>query len=49
MINIISATRLSHDGFLTEAPLGTSLKRLAFDKRIRGRVAFENRAGLPSI
>jgi GT2 family glycosyltransferase len=49
MIDIISATRLSHDDFLAQAPLGASLKRLAFDKRIRARVAFENRAGLPVI
>jgi hypothetical protein len=49
MINIVSATRLSHDGFLAEAPLGASLKRLAYDTRIRARLAFENRAGLPII
>ncbi|MFM7422073.1 MAG: hypothetical protein ACKO54_20575, partial [Alphaproteobacteria bacterium] len=49
MIDIISATRLSHDDFLAQAPLGASLKRLAFDKRIRARMAFENRAGLPVI
>ena len=49
MINIISATRLSHDDFLAEAPLGASLKRLAFDKRIHARVAFENRASLSEI
>ncbi|MCE2760771.1 MAG: glycosyltransferase family protein [Acetobacteraceae bacterium] len=49
MINVISATRLSHDDFLAQAPLGASLKRLAFDKRIHPRLAFENRAGLPVI
>lgn len=49
MINVISATRLSHDDFLAQAPLGASLKRLAFDKRIRPRMAFENRTGLPVI
>jgi hypothetical protein len=49
VINIISATRLSHDDFLAEAPLGASLKRLAFDKRIHARVAFENRASLSEI
>ena len=49
MINIISATRLSHDDFLAKAPLGASLKRLAFDKRIHARVAFENRASLSEI
>jgi len=49
MINIISATRLSHDDFLAEAPLGASLKRLAFDKRIHARVAFENRTSLSEI
>jgi GT2 family glycosyltransferase len=49
MIDIISATRLSHDDFLAQAPLGVSLKRLAFDKRIRARVTFENRAGLPVV
>jgi hypothetical protein len=49
VINIISATRLSHDDFLVEAPLGASLKRLAFDKRIYARVAFENRTSLSEI
>jgi hypothetical protein len=49
MINIISATRLSHDDFLAEAPLGASLKRLAFDKRIHARVAFGNRTSLSDI
>lgn len=49
MINIISATRLSQDAFLAEAPLGASLKRLAFDKRIHARVAFENRTSLSEI
>jgi GT2 family glycosyltransferase len=49
VINIISATRLSHDSFLAEAPLAASLKRLAFDKRIHARVAFENRASLSEI
>ncbi len=49
MINIISATRLSQDAFLAEAPLGASLKRLAFDKRIHARVAFVNRASLSEI
>lgn len=49
MINIISATRLSHDDFLAKAPLGASLKRLAFDKRIHARIAFENRVSLSEI
>lgn len=49
VINIISATRLTHDAFLTEAPLGASLKRLAFDKRIHARIAFENRTSLAEI
>jgi hypothetical protein len=49
VINIISATRLSHDDFLAEAPLGASLKRLAFDKRIHARVAFENWTSLSEI
>jgi len=49
VINIISATRLSHGDFLAEAPLGASLKRLAFDKRIHARVAFENRTSLSEI
>ncbi|MCA3413619.1 MAG: hypothetical protein INF84_03380 [Roseomonas sp.] len=49
VINIISATRLSHDDFLAEAPLGASLKRLAFDKRIHARIAFENRTSLSEI
>ena len=49
VINIISATRLSHDEFLAKAPLGASLKRLAFDKRIHARIAFENHTSLSKI
>ena len=49
MIRIISATRLSRQDFLKEAPLGASLGRLSFDKRLTARIAFENKAGLPVI
>jgi len=49
MIRIISATRLSRQDFIKEAPLGASLGRLSFDKRMTARVAFENTASLPAI
>lgn len=49
MIRIISATRLSRKAFIEESPLGASLGRLSFDKRLTARVAFENTTGLPEI
>ena len=49
MIKIISATRLSRQEFIEQAPLAASLGRLSFDKRLTARIAFENSAALPLI
>lgn len=49
MLTIVSATRLSRQEFIETAPLGASLRRLSFDKRISARIAFENNLGLPVI
>ena len=49
MIEIVSATRASPEEFAAKTPLGVSLKRLAFDKRITVRIAFQNMEGLPFV
>lgn len=49
MIKIVSATRYSRQDFILKAPLGASLGRLSFDKRLTASIAFENSAGLPEI
>src|SRR5690606_25503122 len=49
MIEIVSATRLSEADFWTRAPLGISLRRLAWDERLVPRIAFANRTGLPAL
>ncbi len=49
MIEIISATRQTGEAFSKDSALGVSLRRLAFDKDIVARVAFENRTGLPAV
>jgi GT2 family glycosyltransferase len=50
MIEIISATRLTMDGFWSKSALGLSLRRLAFDsKRLAVHLAFQNSAGLPTV
>ena len=49
MITIVSATRQAAPDFAEKTPLGASLKRLAFDKRIDTRIAFQNSAGLPVV
>lgn len=48
-VQLISATRATQAEFTQKTWLGASLQRLAFDKRIRAQVAFENRAGLPQV
>jgi GT2 family glycosyltransferase len=47
-IEIVSATRLSQDDFVSRSALGLSLRRLG-DKRLRVAVAFSNSRGLPDI
>lgn len=49
MIEIVSATRKTEEAFWSQSALGQSLKRLAYDKRLIVRIAFENRRGLPEI
>lgn len=49
MIEIVSATRRDERGFWAETALGISLRRLAFDRRLVPRIAFDNRRGLPAI
>jgi GT2 family glycosyltransferase len=49
MIDIVSATRLPEGEFWNRSPLGISLRRLAYDRRLVPRVAFANRTGLPEI
>lgn len=49
MIDIVSATRLSARDFWARSALGQSLTRMAHDKRIRARLAFRNRKGLPEV
>ena len=49
MIDVISATRLAEADFWNRSALGISLRRLGHDKRLRARISFENRRGLPEI
>lgn len=53
MIKIVAATAKSKEKFFSTAPLGISLRRLAEDKRIEGRICCGNtgaaREGLPAI
>lgn len=49
MIEIVSATRHSEADFWNKSALGWSLRRLAQDKRLAGRIAVDNRKGLPEI
>jgi GT2 family glycosyltransferase len=49
VIEVVSATRLAPREFATRSALGRSLQRLAFDTRLGAALAFENRAGLPTV
>lgn len=49
VIEIVSATRLPEAEFWKDSALGISLRRLAADTRLRPRIAFSNRQGLPEI
>src|SRR6266404_67171 len=48
MIEIVSATRVHQDNFRF-TPLGASLARLHFDKRLVHRIAYRNETGLPLV
>lgn len=49
MIDLVCATRLTAEEFWGRAALGLSLRRLAHDDRLKARVFFENRRGLPAL
>lgn len=49
MIEIVSATRLPESEFWAVSPLGTSLRRLTYDRRITAHISFTNSRGLPEI
>src|SRR5476649_1717356 len=46
---IVAATRVAPSPFMESAPLGRSLRRLSFDRRLEARPAFNNREGLPAV
>ncbi len=48
-IDLVCATRLSAEEFWGKAALGLSLRRMAHDDRLKPRVFFENRRGLPAL
>jgi len=49
VIEIVSATRDPEELFRSRSPLGLSLKRFAFDKRLEAHIVFENRTGIGEI
>jgi hypothetical protein len=49
MIDLVCATRLTSDEFWGRSALGLSLRRMAHDNRLKPRIFFENRRGLPSL
>ena len=46
---IVSASRSAPGPFMETMPLGQSLRRISYDRRLEIRIAFNNRAGLPSV
>lgn len=48
-IDVICATRLTSHDFWTRSALGLSLRRIAHDRSLRPRIAFENARGLPAV
>ncbi|MFG6466615.1 hypothetical protein [Roseateles sp. BYS87W] len=49
MIDLVCATRATPEQFWNKAALGLSLRRLTHETRLRPRIYFENRRGLPSL
>jgi GT2 family glycosyltransferase len=49
MIEIIAASRLTENEFWRQSPLGLSLVRLSFEKRLKPQIFFANNKGLPEI
>jgi GT2 family glycosyltransferase len=48
LLEIVSATRSNAEGFAA-SPLGSSLARIAGDRRLKPQIAFENTARLPAV
>jgi GT2 family glycosyltransferase len=48
-IMIVSATRRTEQAFWEGSALGASLRRLSFDARIGGRIAYQNQRSLPDV
>jgi GT2 family glycosyltransferase len=48
-IDLVCATRMTSDEFWGRSALGLSLRRMAHDDRLKPRVFFENRRGLPAL
>jgi GT2 family glycosyltransferase len=46
---IVTATRVAPSPFVEGTPLGSSMRRLSFDRRLEARPSFNNRAGLPVV
>lgn len=46
---IVAATRVGPNPFMESMPLGRSMRRISFDRRIEARPAFNNRDGLPAV
>ena len=46
---IVAATRQAPNPFMESTPLGRSLRRISFDRRLEARPAFSNRKGLPEV
>jgi tetratricopeptide (TPR) repeat protein len=49
VIYIISATRMSENEFWNDSALGISLRSLKQDKRLKAKISFENKRGLPDV
>jgi GT2 family glycosyltransferase len=48
-IHLICATRCSPEEFWTNTPLGISISRMKFDKRLNFLIHFNNNIGLPTL
>jgi GT2 family glycosyltransferase len=46
---IVAATRAAPGPFMESMPLGRSLRRISYDRRLEVRPAFNNRLGLPAV
>ncbi len=46
---IVAATREASNPFMESMPLGRSLRRLSYDRRLEARPAFNNRDGLSAV